>query len=210
MRVLVIGANGKVGKILVKKLKDSAHEPVAMVRDTDQIPQFEDIGVKTVLGDLEKDFDKAFYGIDAAIFAAGSGPHTGPDKTVLIDQEGAIKSVELGERFGLQRFIMLSSMGADDPAAGPKAMQHYLYAKHRADERLENSDLNYTIVRPGGLTNQPGTGKVNLKGKLDEFGSVSREDVAETLAYLLSVPRADKRTFELVNGDQEIGEVLAY
>lgn len=210
MRVLVIGANGKVGKLLINKLKDSEHVPVAMVRDTNQVPQFEEAGVDTVLGDLEGDFTSAYYGVDAVIFAAGSGPHTGPDKTVLIDQEGAIKSIDLARRFGVQRYILLSSMGADQPDAGPEGMKHYLFAKHRADEHLRNSGLNYTIVRPGGLTNNPGTGKISLDEKLHEFGNISREDVAETLAYLLSVPRAENETFEILEGDTQLEEVLAY
>ncbi|MFG6121347.1 SDR family oxidoreductase [Thalassobacillus sp. B23F22_16] len=210
VRVLVIGANGKVGKLLIKKLKDSEHVPVAMVRDTNQVPQFEEMGVETVLGDLEGDFSRAYYTIDAVVFAAGSGPNTGPEKTVVIDQEGAIKSVELAKRFGVQRYVMLSSMGADTPGEGPDAMKHYLYAKHRADEYLKQSGLNYTIVRPGGLTNHPGTGKIKFAEKLNEFGSISREDVAETLAYLLSVPRAEHGSFEILEGDTQLEEVLAY
>lgn len=210
MNVLVIGANGKVGKHIVHKLKDSAHTPVAMVRDPDQVPQFEQEGVKTVLGDLERGFEQAYYGIDAVIFAAGSGPDTGADKTILVDQEGAIKAVDHAKHFGIQRFVMLSSMAADRPEIGPDGFRHYLYAKHRADEYLKASGLNYTIVRPGILTNQPGTGKVDLQEHIHDFGEIPREDVAETLAYLLSVPRAENRSFDLISGQQQLEEVLAY
>ncbi|GGF33285.1 NAD dependent epimerase/dehydratase [Halobacillus andaensis] len=208
MRVLVIGANGKVGKHIVFKLKKFDHEPVAMVRSTEQIPQFEEEGVATVLGNLEKDFESAFYNVDAVIFAAGSGPDTGADKTILIDQEGAIKSVERAKHFGVQRFVMLSSMAADRPESGPSGMKHYLYAKHRADEYLKQSGLNYTIVRPGGLTNNEGTGRVKLQEHMNNFGEIPREDVAETLVYLLSVPKAENKSYDLISGDQPIRELL--
>ncbi|MGP4076066.1 SDR family oxidoreductase [Halobacillus sp. K22] len=210
MKVLVIGANGQVGKHVIHKLTQSSHTPVAMVWDTKQIPQFEELGVETVLGDLEKDFKEAYYGVDGVIFAAGSGPHTGADKTILIDQEGAIKSIEYAKQFGLKRFIMLSSVRSDEPEKGPDAMKHYLYAKHRADEHLKQSGLNYTILRPGQLTNKPGTGKVALEEKLEQDGEIPREDVAETLVYLLSVPRAKQKSFDLISGSTQLEETLAY
>ncbi|MGI8316502.1 SDR family oxidoreductase [Halobacillus mangrovi] len=210
MKVLVIGANGKVGKHIVKKLMESSHTPVAMVRDPDQVPQFEEVGAETVLGDLEKGFEEAYYGVDAVIFAAGSGPDTGADKTILIDQEGAIKAVDHAKHFGVQRFVMLSSMAADRPEQGPDGLRHYLYAKHRADEYLKNSGLNYTVVRPGMLTNEPGTSKVKLEEHINDFGEIPREDVAETLVYLLSVPRAENKSFDLISGVQQLEDVLAY
>ncbi|MFC7322054.1 SDR family oxidoreductase [Halobacillus campisalis] len=209
MRVLVIGANGKVGKHIVDKLKSADHDPVAMVRDPDQVPQFEEKGVDTVLGNLEKDFESAFYKIDAVIFAAGSGPDTGADKTILIDQEGAIKSIERAKHFGIQRFVMLSSMLADRPESGPSGMKHYLYAKHRADEHLKQSGLDYTIVRPGGLTNEPGTGCVMLQENMNNFGEIPREDVAETIAHLISVPKAENKSFDLISGSDPIKELLS-
>ncbi|MFC7063672.1 SDR family oxidoreductase [Halobacillus seohaensis] len=208
MRVLVIGANGKVGKHIVSKLHKSEHEPVAMVRDPDQVPQFEEMGISSVLGNLEKDFESAFYKIDAVIFAAGSGPDTGADKTILIDQEGAIKSVERAKHFGVHRFVMLSSMAADRPEAGPSGLKHYLYAKHRADEFLKQSGLNYTIVRPGGLTDEPGTGLVKLQEHMNKFGEIPREDVADSIVHLLSVPKAEFKSYDLISGDQSINELL--
>lgn len=110
------------------------HEPVVMVRKTDQLAYFENLGAKTVLANLEQNFEKAFYHIDAVIFAAGSGGHTGADKTIILDQEGAIESVELAKKFGLQRFMMLSAMGAGNPkqvlnmaSFHEKMLQQYLF-----------------------------------------------------------------------------------
>ncbi len=210
MNVLVIGANGQVGKHIIHKLKDSEHEPVAMVRNSDQVPQFEDLGVKTVLGDLEKDFENAYHGIDAVIFAAGSGPHTGADKTILIDQEGAIKAIDRAKHFGVQRFIMLSTMGADRPEIGPDDFKYYLYAKHRADEYLKTSGVNYTILRPGGLTDEKGTGKVKLQDHINDFGEIPREDVADVLVQLLSWDNAENKGFDLISGDQSLEDVLSH
>lgn len=206
MRVLVIGANGSVGKQAVEKLKASEHEPVAMVRREEQLSQFEEMGVQPVLADLEKDFEKAYDGIDAVIFAAGSGPNTGPDKTIVIDQEGAIEAIDLAKKHHNERFVLLSSMGADKPKDAEK-IKHYLYAKHRADEYLKNSGLNYTIVRPGGLTDDPGTGKVSLEEKHSSFGQVPREDVASVMVHLIGKPEAANKQWELLEGDTAISEL---
>ena len=207
MRVLVIGANGAIGKQVVQKLKDTEHEPVAMVRDSDQVAYFEDFGAKTVVADLEQNFEKAFDEIDAVIFAAGSGGHTGADKTIIIDQEGAIESTDLAKKFGVQRFMIVSSMGAGNPKEA-KQIKHYQYAKHRADEHLKQSGLNYTILRPGGLTNEAGTGKVNLQEHISERGTIPREDVAATLVHLLNNPRAENQVFDLLEGETPIENVL--
>lgn len=208
MKVLVIGANGQVGKHIVQKLMDKNHEPVAMIRDTDQISNFEKIGAKTVIADLEKDFSHAFYGVEAVIFAAGSGPHTGADKTIMIDQEGAIKSMKVAEQFGIKRFILLSSMAADRPEKGPAALKHYLYAKGRADAYLRGTSLDYTIIRPGGLTNDQGTGEINVAEKISQFGSIPREDVAHVLVQSLHFLQTINQSYDLISGNTKIAEAF--
>ncbi|GAB3045410.1 SDR family oxidoreductase [Virgibacillus ainsalahensis] len=206
MRVLVIGANGSVGKQVVEKLMDANHEPVAMVRKAEQLSQFEDIGAQTVLTDLEENFESAYDDVDAVIFAAGSGPNTGADKTIIIDQEGAIEATDLAKKYGINRFVLLSSMGADKPKDA-KQIKHYLYAKHRADEYLKDSGLAYTILRPGGLTDDPGKGKVNLQEKIEEFGKVTREDVASVLVQILTSKEAENKVFELLEGDTPVSDL---
>jgi uncharacterized protein YbjT (DUF2867 family) len=207
MRILVIGANGAVGKQVVKKLLEMKQEPIAMVRDEDQIPYFESIGTKTVLADLEGDFEQAFAGIDAVIFAAGSGGHTGADKTIIVDQEGAVEAVDLAKRHNVKRFIMLSSMRADTPKSAT-SMKHYLYAKHRADEHLKKAGIPYVILRPGSLTDDPGTGKVNMQRKLDNPGKVPREDVASVLAVLAVAKEDGNKIYELIEGETAIADLL--
>ncbi|MFC0523718.1 SDR family oxidoreductase [Pontibacillus salicampi] len=207
MNVLVIGANGQVGKHIVDKLQENDHTPVAMVRDPDQVPYFEERGVKTVLGDLEQDFRHAFYHIDGVIFAAGSGPHTGADKTILIDQEAAIRSMELAQEFGVKRFVMLSTIAADRPEIGPQALKHYLYAKGRADQYLRSTNLSYTIVRPGGLIDEEGTGKVYAAEHISSMDTIPREDVASAIVHALTADHLVGKSFDVISGDQPIEQL---
>lgn len=207
MKVLVIGANGQVGHQLVEKLKDKGHQPVAMVRKEEQVEKFKEKGIDTVLGDLQKDFSHAFEGVDSVVFAAGSGGDTGADMTVLIDQEGAIESVDNAEKAGVKHFVMLSSMGADAPKEAEQ-MQHYLYAKHRADEHLKASALDFTILRPGMLTNDSGTGKVRLFEGGTEIAEIPREDVANVLAHIVDTNKPEGKTYYLHEGDTPVEDTL--
>ncbi|MEX2514282.1 MAG: SDR family oxidoreductase [Cyclobacteriaceae bacterium] len=204
-KVLIIGANGKTGRILTFKLKN--HEqyiPVAMVRDEKQVPFFEKEGIETVIGDLEKDFDHAFEGIDKVIFAAGSGPKTGKEKTLAVDKKGAIKTIELGAKKGIKKYVMLSSRGAENAEKADESMQHYLLAKKEADEQLKKSGLNHAIVRPGRLTDGPFTGKIKVDAVLNEKGDISREDVAAVLIYMLDENIKGNQVFGILSGEVEI------
>lgn len=207
MKVLVIGANGQVGHQLVEKLKDKGHQPVAMVRKEEQVEKFKEKGIDTVLGDLQKDFSHVFEGVDSVVFAAGSGGDTGADMTLLIDQEGAIESVDNAEKAGVKHFVMLSSMGADAPKEAEQ-MQHYLYAKHRADEHLKASGLDFTILRPGMLTNDSGTGKVRLFEGGTEIAEIPREDVANVLAHIVDTNKPEGKTYYLHEGDTPVEDTL--
>ncbi|WP_271401019.1 SDR family oxidoreductase [Salinicoccus roseus] len=207
MKVLVIGANGQVGHQLVEKLKDKGHQPVAMVRKEEQVEQFKEKGIDTVIGDLQKDFSHAFEGVDSVVFAAGSGGDTGADMTVLIDQEGAIESVDNANKAGVKHFVMLSSMGADAPKDAEQ-MQYYLYAKHRADEYLKASGLDFTILRPGMLTNDSGTGKVRLFEGGTEIAEIPREDVANVLAHIVDTNKPEGKTYYLHEGDTPVEDTL--
>ncbi|KGX90560.1 sugar epimerase [Pontibacillus halophilus JSM 076056 = DSM 19796] len=209
MNVLVIGANGQVGTHVVDKLKEAGHEPIAMVRNREQVSRFKDKGVKTVLGDLENEFEQAYHGAEAVVFAAGSGPNTGADKTILIDQEGAIKAMEHAQQYGVKRFVMLSSIAANTPEKGPDDLKHYLYAKGRADDYLRNqTNLDYTIVRPGGLTNEPGINEVEISENGVEFGNIPREDVASVMVQLLRNNSAVRKSYDLISGNTPISELV--
>src|SRR5680860_225372 len=142
-RVLVVGATGQTGKRIIEILNSSnTFEPYAMIRNEDQRQMFEDMDVETVMGDLEKNVDQTVQGMDKVIFAAGSGGKTGEDKTIAIDQNGAIKMIDASKKAKVKKFVMLSSMGADKPESH-KELKVYLKAKQTADEHLKNSGLSY-------------------------------------------------------------------
>lgn len=207
-KVLIVGANGTTGKIIVKKVNlNDNYEAVAMVRKEEQQAQFEDKGVKTVLADLENDVTEAVKGMDKVIFAAGAGGNSSEEKTILIDQEGAKKIVDAAKKMGVKKMVMLSSIKADEPEGNPD-LANYLKAKEKADQYLRASGLKYTIVRPGTLTNDKATGKIKMAEKLDGIGKITREDVATVLTCALDDDKVTNKTFEMINGDTMIEEAI--
>jgi len=202
--ILVIGANGTTGRLVCKILKESTdHKPFAMIRKEIQKPFFENQGIETRLGDLEEDFSDVFKGMDKVIFAAGSGGNTGDEKTIAVDQKGAIRAIELAKAHKLQKFVMLSSMGTDHPQA-VEGLEQYLKSKKAADDVLRESELVYTIVQPGGLTNKSGTENVEVAKKLKKMGQIPREDVAKALVYALELERTKNTSFELISGEHDL------
>lgn len=209
MRVLIAGANGKIGHHLIKQMVLSGHRVRAMVRNSAQTPTMQYLGAdETVLGNLEENCAGALVDCDAVIFTAGSGPHTGPEKTVDVDQDGAMRLIESAKASGIKRFVMVSSMGADDPEQGPEKIRHYLRAKQKADEHLRASGLTFTIVRPGPLSQDAGTGKVEVADKLNHRGKIPREDVAAVLLACLDLENTYNRLFEVLAGDKSVVEAL--
>jgi len=180
MKILVAGATGKTGTHLVDILSSNGHEAVALVRessDTSTLPA----AVTLRHGDLADLSDNVCNGCDAVIFAAGSGGDTGKDMTDKIDRDGAIRLIDIAAKSGVSRFIMLSSVGADDPQAHGD-MSHYLQAKHDADEHLKASGLPYSILRPVALTDADGGADIKLGNTVDPSGKAARADVARALA----------------------------
>lgn len=210
MDVLVIGSTGGTGHLLVRRLLATGHHVRALVRDDDQRPALADLGAEVVLGDLEGDLDGVVPGVEAVAFCAGSGSSTGPDATLRVDLHGAVRIIDACVEAGVRRYVQLSSMGADDPLQGSPAMRHYLAAMHARDRILGASGLDATIVRPGGLTDEPGTGRVRVGVPvLGERGSIPRSDVAEVLAACLEEPATIGATFEVVSGDTLVADAIA-
>jgi len=211
MNVLVIGANGQVGRNIVEELTQKGHDAVAMIRKEEQREEMEKRGAKKiVLGDLEKDFSHAFDDVDAVIFAAGSGPKTGADKTLTIDLWGSVKAADYAKQKGVKRFIQLGSVGSDDPDAGGEEMKPYLVAKRTADDLLEQSGLDYTIVRPGPLSDDEKTGHIEAASHFESFEnrSIPRADVARTLAEVVDRKNTYGKVFEILQGEAEIAQEL--
>lgn len=210
MKVFIVGANGQIGRHLIHSLKESKEHTVrTMVRKEEQAKAFEAQGVETRLADLEGSVEEiaaAAKGCDAIVFTAGSGGHTGADKTLLIDLDGAAKTIEAAQKIGIKRFMMVSAIHAHRREKWT-SIKHYMVAKHHADKILEQSGLTYTILRPGGLLNEPGTGKISAAKDLEK-GSIPREDVAQTIITALPMENTFHRSFDLVSGEEPISEGL--
>lgn len=207
MKVLVIGANGNTATRVIKRLAESHHDPVAMIRNSSQRPKFDALGVPTVLADLEYPIDHAVQGCDAIIFAAGSGGKTGVDKTVLIDHIGAIRSMVAAQVHDVRQYIMLSSINND--VNSQSRIAHYHRAKAHADNHLIESGLDYTIVCPGGLTDDAGTDLVSVNEELKGSGLTSRENLASALVACLDDANTIGKSFSLLDGDTPLAEALA-
>lgn len=212
MRVLLIGANGQIGKHITRLVEDRADISLtAMVRKQEQVEEFKANGTEAVLADLEgsvEDLTKAMQDVDAVIFTAGSGGHTGADKTMLVDLDGAAKAIEAAEQANVDRFIMISAFQANNREVwADSPIKYYMAAKHYADRLLVESKLNYTILRPGSLENEPGTGNIQA-GELSEYGVIPREDVARTAIESLTNENTHHLAFDLIAGDQSIEDAL--
>lgn len=184
MKILIAGSTGNTGLRLTRQLMEAGHEPIAMHRassDTSELPE----GVATREADLTQLDDNVCSDVDAVVFAAGSGGDTSEEMTEKVDRDGAIKLIDQAKAANVSRFVMLSSVGADDPDPDSE-LYHYLKAKNAADEHLEASGLDYSIVRPVALTDDDGDRDVKLGDDVDPKGKAARGDVAAVLARAVS------------------------
>ena len=207
MRTLIIGAAGQIGRLLVPILVEAGQRPRALVRRPGQ--DLQPLGAEVVQGDLEVGIDHVLRGCDKVVFTAGSGGHTGADKTVLVDLWGAMKAIDAARRAGIQQFVMVSSRGAEDPDKGPSAIKHYTVCKKVADDHLMRSGVPYTILRPGRLTNDPA--RLRVSTALPDVASeqwIPRADVAHVIAHSLTHDYTHGRIYPLTHGEQSIDQAL--
>ena len=211
MQVVIAGGHGQIALHLERLLADSGHRVIGLIRSRDHDSDVREAGAEPVICDLEQEDDLSHYvqGSDAAIFAAGAGPGSGPERKRTVDLGGAVKLLDAARRTGARRFLIISSIGAEDPSAAGEQMRPYLEAKAEADRHVAESDLDWTIVRPGSLTNEPGTGRVTLSTDMSLRGEVPREDVARVLAASLGDPNTIRKTFVVVAGDTPVDEAVA-
>lgn len=208
-KVLIIGATGQIGKQATAKLLDVGHHVVAPIRSPEKLSDIQHENLKVVKQDLEDDFSHHFNHIDAVIFTAGSGAQTGADKTLLIDLWAARNTVNYAKAAKVQKFVMVSSIGAEDPDNVDSPIKPYLVAKHMADEHLINSGLHYIILRPGTLLNEPGKHLVQTdipERKSDAV--ISREDVASALVECINREGNDDLVTHLFEGNTPISRVF--
>ena len=213
--VLVIGAHGHVGIHMVEKLGKTGDNVFAGVRSDKQFAEYKDMeNVSPVIFDLNgtiEDLANVYTdnAIDKIVFSAGSGGATGDDQTLIIDLDGAVKSMLAAKQAGITRYVMVSAMGADDRSFWADSGLHgYYIAKHYADVELRNSGLEYTIVRPSALTNDEETGKVDVIEQRVAGMSIPRRDVANFVVAVLHDDKTINHIYEITSGSSDIKAVL--
>lgn len=213
MRVAVVGGHGKVARLLASVLVGRGDVVVPLVRKQEHVDALAGPGVEPALLDVEADdadaFAAAFTGADAVVFAAGAGADGRADRKRTVDLGGSLKSQEGAHLAGVRRFVQVSAIGVDEPITDdmPAVWAAYVVAKRDADEALRGSGLDWTIIRPGALTDADGTGRVTLAEHV-ERGEVPRADVAAVLAAVLHEPSTVGRQWELVAGDTPVAEAV--
>jgi uncharacterized protein YbjT (DUF2867 family) len=209
MDVLVAGGHGQVAQRLLRLLAVGGHRGRGLIRNPDHAADLERLGSSAVLCDLEHDDPRPHVGgADAIVFAAGAGPGSGPERKRTVDLGGALKLIDAARDLGVDRYLMVSSMGTQDPERAAQGMRPYLRAKAEADQALRESGLDWTIVRPGRLTNVPGSGRVDAAPTLGRHGDVPRDDVALVLLECLQAPNTIRVQFELLAGDVPAREAV--
>jgi uncharacterized protein YbjT (DUF2867 family) len=209
MLVAIAGGHGQIALRLTRLLTERGDQVRSLIRNPDHADDIREAGGEPVVCDLEEADDAlvatAVRGADAVVFAAGAGPGSGAQRKGTMDLGGAVKLIAAAKASDIRRYVMVSSINADPNHPGDDTFSVYLRAKGEADAELAASGLDYTIVRPGPLTNDPGTGRVALDAGR---GDVTRDDVAAVLVAVLHEPDTVGRTFDLSGGDTPIDEAL--
>ena len=208
MQIVVAGGHGKIAMLLHPLLNARGHQVRGLIRNAEHANEVRHAGAEPVLCDLETEADtaEAVSPVDAVVFAAGAGPGSGAARKLTMDRGGAIKLMDAAQRNGIKRFVMISAMRVEEPR-GDDVFQTYLRAKAQADDALRRSGLDYTIVRPGRLTNDSGRGRVRLATDLPQ-GEIPRADVAEVIAHVLEMPTTVGCQFDVISGDRAIAEAV--
>lgn len=212
MRIVIAGGHGKIALLLEQRLADRGDQPVGIVRNPAHVTDLERRGADAVVLDLERasvpELAEVVEGADAVVFAAGGGPGSGTARKETVDKGAAILLADAAERAGVRRYLMISSMGTDraDPSS-EDVFQVYLRAKAAADEDLRGRDLDWTIIAPGGLTDDEPTGRVTLDPAARPR-QVPRADVAHALVAALDEPATIRRQFTLLTGPTAVEEAL--
>ena len=209
MNVVIVGGHGKIALRLEKLLAERGDSPRGIIRKTEQAADLEEIGAEPIVLDIENvEIDDAVAGADAVVFAAGAGPGSGPARKRTVDYGGAVELMEAAISHDIRRYVIVSAIGANHPERWTDQMRPYYEAKAEADKVVSESGLDYTIVRPGGLTDEPGTGRVRIAEQLETGGSVSRDDVAAVIAEVLVADNTIGKSFDLLGGETPIPEAV--
>lgn len=211
MKVVIAGAHGKIAMRLAPRLVRRGDAVTGLTRNPNHGDDIQALGAEPVVCDLEHatvaQVAAAVRGADAAVFAAGAGPGSGAERKLAMDRDGAIKLLRAAGESDVGRFLVISSVGAESPPDGDDVFSVYLRAKAEADAAVQASDRDWAIIRPGRLTDHPGTGRVRVDSTPFR-GEVSREDVAAVLDALLHEVPVSRRIFYLNGGEEEIRPAL--
>jgi nucleoside-diphosphate-sugar epimerase len=211
MVVAIAGAHGKIAMRLARLLADRADDVIGLIRSPDQVADVNRQGASAVVCDLEQasieEIAHAIVGTDAAVFAAGAGPGSGAERKLSLDRDGAIKFLKAAAEAAVPRFVIVSAIGAEAPPPGDDVFGVYLRAKAEADQAVQASDRQWTIVRPGRLTDDPGTGRVRI-GLAPFRGQVPRDDMAAVVAWLLHDDRFSRRVLYVNRGEDPVEQAL--
>lgn len=209
MRVVVLGAAGQTGRHVVAGLVSAGHDVLGLVRSDVQAERLEHAGASASIADLTEvapsELRSVFAEADAAVWAAGAGFGVDPE---TVDGDACIAAQRAADEAGVGRWVQISSMYADRPEQGPPFLQPVLRAKRRSDEAVQAGGLGWTIIRPGGLTNDSPIGQVDL-GQHMTGGTIARADLAATAVLCVAEPGTARRDFDLVSGGTPIAEALA-
>lgn len=215
MRIVIAGGHGQIALRLSRLLQARGDEPVGLIRRSEHADDVRAAGAEPTLLDLEvasvAEVAAVLKGADAVVFAAGAGPGSSAERKDTVDRGAAVLLADAAEAAGVTRYVIVSSMGADANSGfeGDPVFRAYLRAKGAADDDLRSREnLAWTVLRPGSLRNEPGTGTVLLAEKTGR-GAVPRDDVAAVLAELLASPATSGRTLELISGDVPVAEAVA-
>lgn len=211
MRIVIAGAHGQIGLRLVRLLAERGEQVVGLIRNSDHAPDITSAGGEPVVCDLERASERevsdAVGAVDVAVFAAGAGPGSGAERKLTMDRDGAIKLLRATETSGA-RYIIVSSVGAESPPDGDEVFDVYLRAKAEADAAVTATDRGWVVIRPGRLTNDPGSGRLRID--TEPFrGAVSRDDVAAVLAAVIAEPRCDGAILYVNRGETPIPQALS-
>jgi uncharacterized protein YbjT (DUF2867 family) len=212
MDVVIAGGHGKIARRLARLLAARGDRVRGLIRNPEHAEDLRADGSEPVVCDLESasdaDVADAVEGADAVVFAAGAGPGSGSERKLTMDRDGAIRLLEAARSAGAPRYVIVSSVGAENPPGGDDTFSVYLRAKAEADRALADSDRDWTIVRPGMLRDDPGDGRVRIQTEPIR-AEVSRDDVAAVLATVLGEPRSVGRILYVVGGNEPIDDALA-
>jgi uncharacterized protein YbjT (DUF2867 family) len=210
MRIVIAGGHGKIALLLERLLAERSDQAVGLIRNPAHVADVRKAGAEAVICDLEAasadDVAGLLSGADAVVFAAGAGAGSGAPRKDSVDRAASVLMADAAERAGVRRFVQVSSMGAGRPPrpGSDEVEAAYLTAKTAAEGDLRGRDLDWTILRPGGLTGAPATGKIRLAAPPVPGGTIPRADVAAVIAALLDHPATRHQTLELTGGDSPV------